>query len=84
MDLGLDRDWFTSFEKYQLLLREEFDKIGQKYDFQVVDADGALERIQSSLREALEEVLQASYKAPAEQPVPEISKAPSHMNLELS
>lgn len=84
MDLGLDRDWYTSFKQYQKLLREEFDELGERYDFQVIDADGSLENVQLSLREALEDVLESSYKAPATQPVPEIPKAPPHMNLEIS
>lgn len=84
MDLGLDRDWFTSFQKYQELMRTEYESLGEKYDFLVVDADDSLNAVQQRLRDRLDEVLESAYKAPAEQPIPKIPKAPPHMNLEVS
>jgi dTMP kinase len=84
MDLGLDRDWYTSFRHYQDLMRSEFEALGDRYEFTVVDADGSLEDIQLRLRDTLEDVLESSYTAPAEQRVPEIPKAPLHMNLEIT
>lgn len=83
MDLGLDRDWYTSFRKYQKLLRSEFDALGDRYSFQEIDANDSLEAVQLRLRNAIGEVLEKSYKAPEEQPIPEIPKAPPHMNLEV-
>jgi dTMP kinase len=84
MDLGLDRDWYASFQKYQRLLREEFEALRGRYGFEVVDANGSIESVQASLREAIAGALEGAYLAPTAPPVPKIPKAPPHMNLEVS
>jgi dTMP kinase len=84
MDLGLSRDWFTSFREYQHLMRAEFERLGGRYEFQTVDANRPLLEVQSGLREEIEKVLDVSYSAPSEYATPRIPKAPPHMNLEIS
>lgn len=84
MDLGLSRDWFTSYREYQHLMRAEFEVLGEQYDFEVVDADGSLNDVQMRLRDAVDRVLDSAYEAPADPPVPRIPTAPAWMNLEVS
>jgi dTMP kinase len=85
MDLGLSRDWFTSFQKYQALMRTEFEALREQHKFNVIDANGSLVDVQYRLRDAVDRVLAASYKAPAEQPAPKVpSPSKLWMNLEVS
>jgi dTMP kinase len=84
MDLGLSRDWFASFQEYQQLMRKEYEALGERHDFEIIDADGSLEDIQGRLRDAVQRVLGSAYLAPANPPVPEIPPAPAWMNLEVS
>jgi dTMP kinase len=85
MDLGLSRDWFTSFQKYQQLMAQEFERLREKYHFEVIDANGSLQDVQFRLRDAIERVLESSYRAPPEQPAPRIpSPSKLWMNLEVS
>jgi len=57
MDLGLSRDWFDSFTKYQTLLAEQFSKLQKIYNFIVVDGDRQIDEINSELRHRIELVL---------------------------
>lgn len=85
MDLGLSRDWFTSFQEYQRLIRDEFDALGDQYGFRVIDANGSLRDVQLELRDAVGHVLESAYRAPAEQPPPKVPRSPlMWMNLEVS
>lgn len=84
MDLGLHRDWFTSFLVYQALLKTEFEALREQAGFELIDADASLAAIQMQLREAIARVLETSYRPPSEQPLLTIPKAPPHMNLEVS
>jgi dTMP kinase len=84
MDVGLSRDWFTSFQKYQEAMREEFEQLREQYGFEVIDADASLREIQLQLRSAVGRVLDSAYAAPAERPrtrVPKVNTA--WMNLEV-
>jgi dTMP kinase len=65
MDLGLARDWFESFRRYQGLLREEFADLRDRYGFQCIAADGRLDEIQSELRSAVDRVLTEGYRPSA-------------------
>jgi dTMP kinase len=61
MDLGLARDWYESFEKYQRLLHEQFEALQLRYAFTPVDAERGLEETQQWLREAIAGVLETAY-----------------------
>ena len=50
MDLGLSRDMFDSFMKFQRMLQAEFQKMQQEYGFEVINANLRVDRIQSDLR----------------------------------
>jgi dTMP kinase len=70
MDLGLARDWFTSFQRYQALLRAEYDALDERYGFQRFGADGGIEDVQTRLRDAVDRVLATSYEPSAASPPP--------------
>ncbi len=57
MDLGLSRDMFDSFLKYQSLLIEQFQKLQKIYGFDIVDADQAVEKVDGLLRRKMRKVL---------------------------
>lgn len=57
MDLGLSRDMFDSFLKYQALVAEEFRKLQATYDFTIVDANRSVEAIHEELKTRIEGVL---------------------------
>ena len=50
MDLGLSRDMFDSFIRYQRMLQAEFQKMHQEYGFQMLNANLRIETIQRELR----------------------------------
>jgi dTMP kinase len=50
MDLGLSRDMFDSFVKYQRQLAAEFTAMQKEFGFQVINANQRVERIQRELR----------------------------------
>ncbi len=58
MDLRLGADLYDSFKKYQSLLIEEFDKMAEEFQFDVVDARKSPEDIQTELRGHILPVLQ--------------------------
>lgn len=53
MDLGLSRDIFDSFVKYQKLLQTEFTKIASRNHFTVVNGNRTVSGIQSEMRRLL-------------------------------
>lgn len=57
MDLGLSRDMFDSFLKYQSLLIEQFRRLQKVYKFRFVNADKSVLQVQSILRRQFERVL---------------------------
>jgi dTMP kinase len=57
MDLKLGADLYDSFKKYQALLIEEFDKMTEEFNFQVVDARKPPEEIQQALQSIIEPIL---------------------------
>jgi dTMP kinase len=57
MDLGLDRDMFESFIKYQTLLGREFERMQKRHGFDIVDGNRSIEHIQRDLRSCLSSVL---------------------------
>ncbi len=50
MDLGLSRDMFDSFLKYQRMLQAEFQRMQEEYGFEVINANQRIETIQRDLR----------------------------------
>ncbi len=61
MDLGLERDWFGSFIRYQKRLRAEFRKLQNRYGIEPINANGSIPAIQSELKERIRRQLQALY-----------------------
>ncbi len=57
MDMRLGADLYDSFKKYQGLIIEEFDKLAEEFNFQVVDARRPPEEIQEALRARILPVL---------------------------
>jgi dTMP kinase len=57
MDLKLGADLYDSFKKYQHLLIDEFDKMTEEFNFEVVDARKPPEEIQEALRSKIEPLL---------------------------
>lgn len=57
MDLGLSRDMFDSFLRYQSLLIDQFKILQKIYKFRIVNADRPVDPIQNLLRKKIEAVL---------------------------
>lgn len=57
MDLGLSRDMFDSFVKYQSLMIAQFQRLQKTYGFRIVDGNQSVDGIQEELRQDLEEVM---------------------------
>jgi dTMP kinase len=57
IDLGLSRDWFDSFLKYQTLIAEKFNHLQSIYGFTHVQGDRSVEAVNTELRHMIEAVL---------------------------
>src|SRR5262245_53701218 len=57
MDLGLSRDMFDSFVKYQGLMAQQFRRLQKIYGFTIVDGHGSIEEISLELTQKVEAVL---------------------------
>jgi len=57
MDLGLSRDLFDSFLKYQQHMGEAFRKLQKTYGFDIVDANRSMESITKELRKKIGSLL---------------------------
>lgn len=57
MDLGLSRDMFDSFVKYQRLMIQEFKRLQRAYGFTIVSGQRSVEEINAELRSKIEVVL---------------------------
>ena len=57
MDLRLGTDLYDSFKKYQGLLIEEFDKMAEEFQFEVIDARKPPDDIQDELRSKIQSML---------------------------
>lgn len=60
MDLGLSRDMFDSFLKYQSMMSDTFQKLQETYGFTIVDGHRSVDEIQADLQSKVEKVLSAS------------------------
>jgi dTMP kinase len=65
MDLGLARDMFDSFLKYQGLLTAEFQRMQQEFGFTVINGDQDADTIQGQLRHKIGTLLGVSDEKPA-------------------
>jgi dTMP kinase len=70
MDLGLSRDMFDSFLKYQAAMQETFRRLQQTYGFNIVDGMRLAETINAELRRKINAVLVGKSEpvSPAERP----------------
>jgi dTMP kinase len=57
MDLGLARDMFDSFLKYQALMAQQFKRLQRTYGFQIIEGNRSVEAINAELRKKIEAVL---------------------------
>jgi dTMP kinase len=61
MDLGLSRDWFGSFVRYQRRMRAEFQKLQMRYGFDGINANRTIPTIHAELKQRLSRVLETLY-----------------------
>lgn len=61
MDLGISRDWYTSFIEYQERMRAEFARLQAEYAFEAIDVNRKLTDVQKDLRVALDRVIATAY-----------------------
>jgi dTMP kinase len=57
MDVGLSRDMFDSFLKYQALVAEHFKRLQATYGFTILDGNRSPEEINAELRQRIEQVM---------------------------
>jgi dTMP kinase len=57
MDLGLSRDLFDSFLKYQALIAKQFQRLQATYGFTIVDANHPIDEVNAELRHKIGTVL---------------------------
>lgn len=57
MDLGLARDIFDSFLKYQALMAQQFKRLQRIYGFHIIDGHRSVEVISAELRKKVDAVL---------------------------
>src|SRR5688572_20853037 len=57
MDLGLSRDMFDSFLKYQGLMAKQFERLQSSFGFSIIQGDRSLEEINVELKHKTEQVL---------------------------
>ncbi len=57
MDLGLSRDMFDSFVKYQAAMQAAFRRLQQTYDFTIVDANRSVDSVTKQLRKEIRALL---------------------------
>jgi len=58
MDIGLSRDMFDSFLKYQALVETEFRRLQATYGFTIVNGERSVEEISAELQERVEKLLE--------------------------
>jgi dTMP kinase len=58
MDLGLSKDMFDSFIKYQKMVQAEFRKMNETHGFEVINANRLINTVQQDLRRKIQHLLQ--------------------------
>jgi dTMP kinase len=64
IDLGLSRDWFDCFLKYQSLIGKQFQRLQAIYGFAIVDGHRSIEAINLELRHKIEAVVAGKESPP--------------------
>src|SRR5579863_428165 len=62
MDMGLGRDMYESFCRYQTRLLEIFDRMAPFYGFNIIDANGSMEEVFETLRRRTRALLSKEVK----------------------
>jgi dTMP kinase len=57
MDLGLSRDMFDSFLKYQALMAKQFERLQSTYGFGIIDGNRSPEEVNGELQRKTQQVL---------------------------
>ncbi len=57
MDLGLSRDMFDSFLKYQGLVQDQFRRLQSTYGFTIVDGERSVDEVNTELMHKIESIL---------------------------
>jgi dTMP kinase len=58
MDLGLSRDMFDSFLKYQTAMGEAFRQLQKSYNFGIIDANRSVSAVTKELRKKIGALLE--------------------------
>jgi dTMP kinase len=61
MDLGLSRDMFDSFLKYQTAMGEAFRQLQKSYEFEIIDANRSAGSITKELRKKIAALLKEKF-----------------------
>ncbi len=61
MDIGISRDWYESFIRYQRSLQNEYKRLKEQYGFEIINGNRSIEVIQRNLRAGIESVLSEVY-----------------------
>jgi len=62
MDIGISRDWYDSFVRYQRVLRSKYRDLQDKFGFEMLNANRSVKTIQRDLRGRIETVLREIYR----------------------
>ncbi len=60
MDLGLSRDMFDSFMKYQGMMQQAFRQMQSTYGFTIIDGNRSVDAVNTDLRKKIGVVLAGS------------------------
>jgi dTMP kinase len=79
MDVFPGHDMYESFRNYQGALLAEFDRLGAEFNFETVDASGAVETVFAQLKGKIQRILESNSRA-AHVPKPRVEAAlpPNH------
>jgi len=61
MDIGLSRDWFGSYVRYQRRMNDQFRALGERYRFTTINANRRIAAIHNDLKQRVTRVLQTTY-----------------------
>jgi dTMP kinase len=61
MDLGISRDWFESYLRYQKRMAIEFKRLAERYKFITINGNRSISAVDRDLRVRIEQVLDRDY-----------------------